>query len=255
MYPELKGKNALITGATRGFGRAIAFRLAEEGVNIIVNYRRSKSEAQQVADEIIKHTDGAVSAITIRGDVGRDISLDRMFSEIEQQFDSVDILVANAAFGVPGKLMDASARHFEVTMDSSARSLHSLAVRTVPLMKNGWGRIISITSEGGMKVLPNYGVVGPAKAALESITRYLAVELAAKGIMVNGIMAGPCLTRSLAAIPGAKEILDETAEKTPMGRLISEEDVARSVAFLCSDQSSMICGQFIFVDGGISITR
>lgn len=254
MYPELKGKNALVTGASRGFGREIALRLAREGCNVIVNYRRSKSAALSVVAEIEK-IDNGVRALAMRGDVGNEKSLHKMFELIEAEFDSLQIVIANAAFGVPGTLMGTTSRHFEVTLANSARSLMHLAQHAVPMMKGDWGRIVSITSEGGQKVLPGYGVIGPAKAALESITRYLAVELAPKGIVVNGVMAGPCFTRSLSAIPGAKELLEETACRAPMQRLISEEDVAKTVTFLCSDESRMICGQFIFVDGGCSIAR
>jgi enoyl-[acyl-carrier protein] reductase III len=254
MYPELKGKNALVTGASRGFGREIAIRLAREGCNVIVNYRRSKSEAQEVVAEIEK-LDNGVRAVALRGDVGNEESLHKLFGALEQEFDSLELVIANAAFGVPGTLMGTTSRHFEVTLANSARSLMHLAQHSVPMMKDNWGRIVSITSEGGQKVLPGYGVIGPAKAALESITRYLAVELAPKGIVVNGVMAGPCFTRSLSAIPGAKELLEETACRAPMQRLIDEEDVANTVAFLCSNEAKMICGQFIFVDGGCSISK
>jgi len=254
MYPEIAGKNALVTGASRGFGRAIALRLAAEGANVIVNYRRSKSEALQVVQEIENLGTGA-KAVALRGDVGDEESLHKMFEQVQKKFDSLEIVIANAAFGVPGTLMGTTSKHFEVTLASSARSLMHLAQHAVPMVRGRWGRIISITSEGGQKVLPGYGVVGPAKAAMEAITRYLAVELAPMGIVVNGVMAGPCFTRSLAAIPGAKEILEETACRAPMQRLITEKDVADAVAFLCSDQARMICGQFIFVDGGCSILR
>jgi enoyl-[acyl-carrier protein] reductase III len=251
MYPELKGKKALITGASRGFGRAIALALAREGADIVVNYRRSKSEAEDVIREI--EALNTVRALLVKADVGKEEQLTRMFGQIDTEFGGLDILVANAAFGVPGTLMDSSAKYFNVTMESSGRSLMSLAQGAVPLMKDGWGRIISITSEGGQKVLPGYGVVGPAKAALEAITRYLAVELADKGIVVNGVMAGPCFTRSFSAIPGSEEILEQVVCRAPMRRLIEAEDVAALVSFLCSDQAKMICGQFVTVDGGCSI--
>ncbi len=254
MYPELKGKNALVTGATRGFGREIALRLAREGCNVIVNFRRSKSEALNVVAEIEKIGNG-VRAVAVRGDVGSEKSLHKLFEQIENEFDSLQIVIANAAFGVPGTLMDTTSRHFEVTLASSARSLMHLAQHAVPMMKGDWGRIVSITSEGGQKVLPGYGVIGPAKAALESITRYLAVELAPRGVVVNGVMAGPCFTRSLSAIPGAEELLENAACRAPMQRLIDGEDVAKTVTFLCSDEARMICGQFIFVDGGCSIAK
>ena len=253
MYPELKGKVALVTGASRGFGRAVAQRLAKELANVVVNYRRSRAEANKVVEEIKARY--PVEATAIRADVGSEKSLDSMFEQINKIFGRLDILVANAAFGVPGSLLETNAHRFQVTMDASGRSLLSLAQRAVPLMENKWGRIVSITSEGGRMVIPGYGAVGVAKAALESITRYLAVELADKGIVVNGVVAGPCFTRSFSVIPGARELIDQAVCRAPMRRTINEDDLANLVAFLCSNEASMICGQFIYVDGGCSIVR
>jgi len=249
MYSELTGKCALVTGAARGFGRAIAIRLAEEGVKVVVNYRRSKSDAEAVVKEI-ENLGGR--AIAVRADVGKEESLDRMFETIKSECGRLDIVVANAAFGVPGKLIDTTSKHWDVTLAASARSLLDLSKRAVPLM-NGYGRIISITSDGGQRVIPGYGVVGPAKAALESLTRGLAVELAPKGIRVNGILAGLADTRSSRSIPGSDAVIGHAQFHTPCGRIVEPEDVARVVAFLCSQEAEMICGQFITVDGGRNI--
>jgi enoyl-[acyl-carrier protein] reductase III len=249
MYPELKGKNALITGAARGFGRAIAIRLAREGVKIAVNYRRSMTDAQNVVNEI-EALGG--EAISIRADVGREEALDAMFAEIKDKWGRLDIIVANAAFGVPGTVMDATSKYWDVTMSASARSFLQLAQKAVPLM-NGWGRIISITSDGGQKVIPGYGIVGPAKGALESLTRSLAYELGPKGIVVNGILAGLADTKSARSIPGADKVIEHAKFHTPMGRIVEPEDIARIAAFLCSNEAFMICGQFIVVDGGRNI--
>jgi len=249
MYPELKGKHALVTGASRGFGRAITVRLASEGVHVAVNYRRSRSEALEVVDEARSF---GVNAIAVRADVGKIESLERLFGEVKEEFGQLDIVVANAAWGVPGSLMEAKPRHWDVTLGASARSLLDMAQLAVPMM-NGWGRIISITSDGGQKVLPGYGVVGPAKAALESVTRGLGVELAKKGILVNGVLAGLADTKSFRSIPSSEGVIEHAAFHTPTGRIIVPEDVANVVAFLCSYQSSMICGHFITVDGGRNI--
>lgn len=250
MYQELNGKIALVTGAARGFGRATAIRLASEGASVIVNYRRSISDAESVVNEI---NSGGGTAIPIRADVGKDESLDKMFEQIKEEFGALDIVVANAAFGITGKIMEATRRYWDLTMASSSWSLIALAQRAVPLMRNDWGRIISITSEGGTRVLEGYGLMGAAKGALESITRTLAVELAPKGILVNGVMAGAADTKSLRSIPTAQKQLKEAAQKTPVGRIVQPEDVADVIAFLASNQARMICGQFIAVDGGFSI--
>ena len=249
MYSELTGKCALVTGAARGFGRAIALRLAEEGVTVVVNYRRSKTDAEAVVHEIISR---GGQAIAVRADVGKEESLDRMFEIIKTECGRLEIVVANAAFGVPGTLIETTSKHWEITLAASARSLLDLTKRAVPMM-NGYGRIISITSDGGQRVIPGYGVVGPAKAALESLTRGLAVELAPRGILVNGILAGLADTRSSRSILGADGVIAHAKFHTPCGRIVQPEDVARVVAFLCSSEASMICGQFITVDGGRNI--
>lgn len=250
MYPELAGKNALVTGAVRGFGKAIAIRLAAEGVKVVINYRRSMKDAKSVVDEIIAN---GGQAIAIRADVGKPEALDRMFDQIKSEYEYLDILIANAAFGIPGYLMEATGRYWDITMSASARSLLDLAQRTVPLMRNGWGRIVSITSDGGQKVIPGYGVVGPAKGALEAITRGLAYELGPKGIVVNGVSPGLADTKSARSIPGSKVVFDHSTSHTPMGRMILPDDVAKAVAFLVSDQASMMVGQFLVVDGGRGI--
>jgi enoyl-[acyl-carrier protein] reductase III len=250
MYPELAGKRALVTGAARGFGRAIALNLARQGTKIIVNYRRSISDAGSVVDEI-KSIGG--EAVALRADVGKEASLEKLFVDIKNEWGGIDIVVANAAFGVPGNLMETTSKHWEITMSASARSLLDMARMAVPLMNDGYGRIISITSDGGQRVIPGYGVVSAAKAALESLTRGLAYELAPKGILVNGVLAGLADTKSSRSIPGADEVIDHAKYHTPLGRIVEPEDIARVVAFLASEEADMICGQFIVVDGGRSI--
>jgi enoyl-[acyl-carrier protein] reductase III len=217
---------------------------------VAVNYRRSMSEAQAVVDEI-KATGG--HAVAVRADIGKEAALDRMFAQVKEEFGGLDIVVANAAFGVPGRLMESSSKHWDITLAASARSLMDLAHRAVPLMRPGFGRIISITSDGGQRVIPGYGVVGPAKAALESVTRGLAVELAPKGIIVNGILAGLAETKSSSSIPGSAEVIAHAKFHTPRGRIVEPEDVANVVAFLASGEADMICGQFVTVDGGRNI--
>jgi len=250
MYPELAGKRALVTGAARGFGRAIALSLAGQGVKVIVNYRRSISDAEAVVDEIKKSGGQAVAK---RADVGKEASLEKLFENIKSEWGGLDIVVANAAFGVPGNLMETTSKHWEITMSASARSLLDIARRAVPLMNSDYGRIISITSDGGQRVIPGYGVVSAAKAALESLTRGLAYELAPKGVLVNGVLAGLADTRSSRSIPGAGEVIEHAKYHTPLGRIVEPEDIARVVAFLASEEAAMICGQFIVVDGGRSI--
>ena len=117
MYPELAGKHALVTGAARGFGEAISKRLAAEGCKVVVNYRRSMTDAARVVDEI-KAAGG--EAVAIRGDVGKEESLDKLFKGIEESYGQLEIVIANAAFGVPGPLMNATTKHWDITMSASA---------------------------------------------------------------------------------------------------------------------------------------
>jgi enoyl-[acyl-carrier protein] reductase III len=249
MYNELNGKVALVTGASRGFGRAIALRLAREGVHIVLNYRRSMTEAESVYNEL---KELGVEVLLVRADVGKEEKIESLFAEIEKKFGRLDILIPNASFGIPGSLMEAKAKYWDVTFDSTAKSLLLMTQKAVPLMKD-WGRVVAITSYGGQRVLNGYGVVGPAKGAVESLTRSLAVELASKGIIINGVMPGLADTKSFQAIPGSKEALDRVAHVTPAGRVVTPEDVADTVAFLCSNQAAMIVGQFIVIDGGAFI--
>ena len=246
MYDELNKKVALITGASRGFGRAIALRLAKEGCEVIINYRRSKTEAEDVLREVAQL---GGSGIAIRADVGNPDKVMAMMDTIKEEYGRVDILVANASFGIPGKIMDATAKYWEVTMNSSARSLLMLSQLCEPMMR-GWGRIVVVTSYGGQRVLPGYGVVGPAKSAVEGLMRAIAIELAPKGILVNGVMPGISDTKSLRAIPDVEDVLERAKNLCPTKELVTGDQVSNVVAFLCSDQAEMICGQFIIVDGG-----
>ena len=172
-----------------------------------------------------------------------------MMDTIRDEYGKVDILIANASFGIPGNIMDATAKYWEVTMNSTARSLLMLSQLCEPLM-DGWGRIVVVTSYGGQRVLPGYGVVGPAKSAVEGLTRSIAVELAPKGILVNGVMPGISDTKSLQAIPGVDDVLDRATNLCPTKELVTGDQVANVVTFLSSNQAEMICGQFIIVDGG-----
>lgn len=250
-YPELQGKTALITGASRGFGRAIALRLAQEGVQIVVNYRRSRSEAEETAAAIEAH---GARAVVIRANMAEEGELERLVAEGLAELGRIDIFVHNAAFGQLGPLLDVKARHWETTLQVCAKTLLQAAQALAPSMQaNGGGVLLSITSDGGQRVLPGYGAVGPAKAAMESLTRYLAVELGGLGIRVNGLHAGLVDTPSFRAIPGSERLLELAVERTPAGRGITAQDAANVAAFLCSDEAAMIRGQFIVVDGGLSL--
>ncbi len=246
---HLKGKTALITGGSRGIGRAIAVRLAEHGVNIVVNYVRHRRDAEETVAAIEKH---GVGCLAIKANVAKEKDVQRMFEEIQSTYKSMDILVSNAASGVLKPAMELTERHWDWAMDINARAMLTLARHAVPMMENG-GRILGVSSLGAVRAVPNYAVVGASKAALESLVRHLAVELGPKGITVNTISAGVVDTDALKKFPNREEIIGRSLEMTPLGRLTTPEDVADLALFLCSQSASMIHGQAVVVDGGYAI--
>jgi len=245
----LTGKRALITGGSRGIGRAIALRLAEAGVEVVINYVRHRRDAQATVEAVEKH---GVRCLAIKANVARQEDVERMFEEIRDQCGSLDILVSNAASGVLKPVMDLTCRHWDWAMDINARALLVLAQQAVPLMPTG-GRIMAVSSLGAVRAVPNYTVVGASKAALESLVRHLAVELGPRGITVNTISAGVVDTDALKKFPNRDLIISESLRRTPMGRLTTPADVADLALFLCSGLSAMITGQTLVVDGGYAI--
>ncbi len=189
---SLKGKVALITGGSRGIGRAITLKLAAEGADVIINYFRKRQNAEETAREAQQK---GVTAHIIKANVGEPEKVDSMFAEIEQRFGRLDVLINNAASGVARSALELDSRSWDWTMDINARAFLLCAQRATKLMKNG-GKMVSISSLGSRLVMPIYTAVGVSKAALEALTRYLAVELAPKGICVNGIAAGAVETEA-----------------------------------------------------------
>ncbi len=248
----LLGKVALITGSSRGIGRAIALELARHGADIVVHYVRKKSAAAEVVAEIEAL---GRKAIGVKANVAEADKIDALFDEIEREFGRCDILVGNAASGTPRDVLELTDKHWDWTMDVNARSILRCAQRAVPLMeKTGWGRIINISSPGSTRVLPHYGAIGLSKAVVESLTRYLAVDLAPKNIIVNAISPGLAKTDAVNAFPiDMKNVFEHAAARTPTGRLVTPEDVAKFALFLCSDAAEMIVGQTLVMDGGYSL--
>jgi len=247
---SLKGKVALITGGSRGIGRAITLKLASEGADVVINYFRKRETAEHTAQEA---RDIGVTAHTIKANVGESEKIDSMFDEIEAKFGRLDILVNNAASGVPRSGLDLDIRGWDWTMDINAKAFLLCAQRAVKLMHNG-GKMVTISSLGSRLAWPIYTAVGVSKAALEALTRYLAIELAPKGICVNGIAAGGVENEALKMYVAGMNLSQSSIKTTPAGRMLMGEDVANLVAFLCSDESNMIRGQIIVIDGGVSLT-
>jgi len=248
-----QGKTTLITGSGRGIGRTIALHFATLGSDIVVNYFRNRKPAEQTAKEIIKL---GVKAEIIKANVGDIDELTHLIGETDRLFGGLDILVSNASSGYNRPIMEQRPKGWDWTMDINARAYLFLSQKAVPLMeKRGGGYIVSISSFGSIRVLPEYAVVGASKAAIEALTRYLAVELASRNIVVNAVSPVIVATEALQHFNSMQDedLLEEIAGQTPAGRIVTPEDVARIVAFLCSPAAEMIRGQTIIADGGFTL--
>jgi enoyl-[acyl-carrier protein] reductase III len=246
---SLEGKLALVTGSGRGIGRAVALKLASQGADIIVNFFRRRDAAEQTARDVEAL---GVKAKVIRANVGDPAKIDEMFDTIGNNFGHLDILINNAASGVGRAVMDLDVKAWEWTMNINARAVLLCAQRAAKLMEGRGGKIISISSLGSFLVLPTYTIVGVSKAALEALTRYLAIELAPKGICVNAV-AGSAVETEALKFYIKEQLIPDTRQATPAGRMVLPEDMANVVAFLCSEEAFMIRGQTIIVDGGTSV--
>ncbi len=250
---QFESKTALITGSGRGIGRAIALKLASLGADIAINFFRNRKPAEETADAVRAL---GRQAIVVKANIGELEELSQLFSQVEKTFGGLDIFVSNAASGYNRPALEQKPKGWDWTMNINARSLLFGAQLAVPLMqKRGGGCIVSLSSPGAEKVLPGYVVVGASKAAIETLTRYLAVEFAPLGIRVNAVSPGLVETDALQHFDALKDeaILPQTIAATPAGRLVTPEDVANLVAFLCSSEAEMIRGQVIQIDGGYSL--
>jgi enoyl-[acyl-carrier protein] reductase III len=247
---EFHDKKALITGGTRGIGRAITLELARSGADVAVNYLRNRAPAEEMRELVAKT---GRRCLIVRGNVADPEHLERMFASIREEFGRLDILISNAASGVLKPATQLTQKHWRWTMDINAGALLLMARHVVDLMGEAGGKIVAVSSLGALRAIPNYTAVGASKAALESLVRHMAAELAGSGINVNAVSAGTVDTDALKHFPNREEMLAVTRERTPAGRLVTPENVAEAVQFLCSNAASMIHGHTLVVDGGYSI--
>jgi enoyl-[acyl-carrier protein] reductase III len=244
-----ENKVAMVTGSSRGLGKALAIELAKQGYDIVVNYARSRSAAEETVKEIEAL---GRKAIMIRANVGDVKKLHTMFEQVKEEFGRLDVFVSNAASGVLRPVMELEETHWDWTMNINAKAMLFGAQEAAKLMDKG-GKILGISSLGSIRYLKNYTTVGVSKAAIESITRYLAVELAPMGIAVNTVSGGALDTEALKHFPNREELLEDARINTPAGRMVEIDDMVKTAMFLISDDSNMIRGQTIIVDGGRSI--
>jgi enoyl-[acyl-carrier protein] reductase III len=236
--------NVLVTGGSRGIGRAIALRFARDGAKrVAIGYLRNDKAAEATAEEL---REAGAEPVLVRGNV----SSERVLGEIAE-LGPLDVLVHNAATGVIRPALETEDKHWDWTLNANARALLSLARVAAPSMPNG-SSIVAISSLGAQRVLDNYVLVGTSKAALESLVRYLAVELAPRGIRVNAVSGGVVDTGALEHFPN-KEAMLAAGASNPVGRLVSVDDIAGAVVFLTGPDADMVRGQTLVVDGGFSL--
>jgi enoyl-[acyl-carrier protein] reductase III len=249
-----KDKIALITGSGRGIGRAIALNLAQNGADVVINFFRNRKPAETTAEEIRRL---GRRALVVKANIGKIEQIEHLFDEAAAEFGGLDFLIHNAASGFNRPVMEQRPKGWNWSMNINARSLLFMAQKAAYLMESRrGGAIVSVSSPGGQRVLPDYVAVGASKAALEAVTRYLAIELAPKNIVVNAVSPGIVKTEGLqhfAAVREDVDIFERAKSLTPAGRILTPEDVAGVVVFLCSPAAAMIRGQVIVVDGGYTL--
>jgi enoyl-[acyl-carrier protein] reductase III len=239
------GASVLVTGGSRGIGKAIALRFAELGAKrVAIGYLRNDKAAEETAEELRA---AGTEPVLLRGNV----SSQRVVQEA-LELGPFDVLIHNAATGVIEPVLETQDKHWDWTLNANARAMLTLARALAPKMQAG-SSIVGISSLGSTRVLENYVLVGVSKAALEAVVRYLAVELAPRGIRVNAVSAGVVETGALEFFPNREKMISEGLERTPAGRLVEPGDVADAVCFLCSDAAEMVRGHTLIVDGGFSL--
>jgi enoyl-[acyl-carrier protein] reductase III len=243
---------ALVTGSSRGIGRATAILFAERGHDVVVHYRREAEAAEATAKEA--RAAGA-DALVLQGDLADGDVPGHMMAETAERFGRLDVLVANAAATAFKPLLDVGARHLDLTMRTVVQSFLLLSQGAVPLMAGRPGAVVAISGFDSLRVVANHGLLGAAKAALEQLVRYLAVELAPHDIAVNSILPGMVSTDSArlwadTSHPGGWAAF--TAERQP-DTIISPEQIAEIIAFLCTPAGRCIRGHNLIVDAGITL--
>lgn len=248
----LTKKVALITGGTRGIGKAIASKFASEGYDLVLNFMRKKKDAELTKQEF--ESQYGIKVHLVKANVGDLGQIKALFAEVKETFGRLDVFVNNAASGVLRPVLEIEESHWDWTQDINAKAYLFTSQQAAMLMaEKGSGAIVALSSLGSIRALPNYVAVGVSKASVEAITRYLAVELASKGIVVNAVSGGAVDTDALKHFPNREELLNEAKQKNPAGRIVEPNDIAETVFFLCTPAASMIRGQTIIVDGGLSL--
>jgi enoyl-[acyl-carrier protein] reductase III len=250
MTQTLSGKTALVTGGTRGIGRAIALKLASAGSDVAIVYHNSHDEAEKVCAAIRAL---GRRALATQADVSDPELVAELFGPVREQFGRLDLLISNAAVGVLRPTLELSLKHWRRCLETNALALNLLAQQAVPMMPPG-GRIIALSSLGALRAIPHYAFIGTSKAALECLARSLAQELGPRGIRVNVVSAGVVDTDALKYFPNREQLLAEFGRRAPLGPGLTAEAVADAVYLLCLPEAGMITGHTLVVDGGYCIS-
>lgn len=243
---SVAGKRVLVTGGTRGLGRAVSLQFARAGASVVANYVRNVKSAESLLEEA--RGEGLDLAV-VRADITQASGLDRVLQELQAVSAHLSCLVHCAATGVHKPVDELELRHFDWTFALNVRAFLDLVRRVLPMMQAG-ASILGISSEGATRAVPQYTLVGASKGALEAMLRHMAFELAPRGIRVNAISPGTLRTDVWSVLPDSERRLADAVNRSPLGRLTTVEEVAKTAQFLCSDAASGIVGQTIVVDGG-----
>jgi enoyl-[acyl-carrier protein] reductase III len=244
------GRRALITGGSRGIGRAIAFKLASLGATVAINYIKNDEAAEETALAIERL---GRPALKMKADISEPKEIKRLFEAVKEAFGGLDIFVSNAVSGVLGPATRIGKFGWDLALNANARAFMIGVQEAAKLFPETGGKIVAVSSIGSFTCLPGYAAVGASKAALEALVRYFARELAPHGINVNAVSGGPVDTAALDYFPDKEKLLEIWKERTPAHRIARPEEIAAVAAFLLSDEASWIQGQTIVVDGGLTL--
>jgi NAD(P)-dependent dehydrogenase (short-subunit alcohol dehydrogenase family) len=247
---SLQGKTVLVTGGTRGVGRAISLGFARAGAAVLANYVRNEEAANEL---LVLAREEGLRLRACRADLTNDADMKTLVASLSDFAPRLSAFVHCAATGIHRPLQQLTLRHFDWTFSLNVRAFFSLMKTLLPQFDRG-SSIVAISSEGAVRAVSHYALVGSSKGALESLARHFAADLAPAGIRVNVLASGSVLTDTWKALPDSERRLAATVRKTPLQRLVTLEEVALAAQFLCSDASSGMIGQTLVVDGGARIT-
>jgi NAD(P)-dependent dehydrogenase (short-subunit alcohol dehydrogenase family) len=245
---SLEGKNVLVTGGTRGIGRAISLRFARAGARVLAVYARDVEAADQFAAEAASE---GLSIRVCRADVTTDKGVADLLQAMPESDGPLTTFVHCAATGIHRPLDELTLRHFDWTFSLNVRSFFDLVQRLLPRFAPS-SSVVALSSIGAVRAVPQYTLVGSTKGAIEALARHMAVELAPRGIRVNVLSPGTILTDVWKVLPDAERRLAASAARSPQGRFASLDEVASAAQFLCSDAASGVIGHTLVVDAGFS---